>query len=87
MQEQIFERNKNIRIPIFLFVFLCVFPCKHKSAILEAKIVLNQKVNRTKIDLAKFGIFILIIFLLCEQSYIIDLARDKIQKVLVSYSV
>ena len=49
MQEQIFEQIKKSRIPIFLFVFLCVFPSKHKIAILGRKMTSNQKFYKTKI--------------------------------------
>ena len=49
MQELIFAKIQKTNIPIFPFVFLGVFPCKNKSAILGRKMASNQKVYKTKI--------------------------------------
>ena len=49
MQELIFAKIQKTKIPIFPFVFLGVFPCKSKSAILGRKMASNQKVSKTKI--------------------------------------
>ena len=49
MQELIFAKIQKTKIPIFPFVFLGVFPCKNKSAILGRKMASNQKVYKTKI--------------------------------------
>ena len=49
MQELIFAKIQKTKIPIFPFVFLGVFPCKNKSALLGRKMASNQKVYKTKI--------------------------------------
>ena len=43
------QKFKKTKIPIFPFVFLGVFPCKNKNAILGRKMASNQKVYKTKI--------------------------------------
>ena len=44
MQELIIAKIQKNNIPILPFVFLRVFPCKNKSAILGRKMDSNQKV-------------------------------------------